>query len=178
MDNLLTWLQQWYQRQCDGEWEHTFGVRIDTLDNPGWRVTIDLTGTELQGRPYGDYHHVAGPDSWVHCEVVDEEFRGYGGPNNLPEILQCFRNWAESEGRPSATSSWLEEVERNLARKAPAAVPAFATFRRLFTNIKGAARGLIRSLPDLARGWLRGCQSPGHWSAVRRPAWGGCRAAR
>lgn len=100
MDNLLTWLQQWYLRHCNGEWEHAFGVKIDTLDNPGWRVTINLTGTELAGRRYGGYHREARPDSWVHCEVVDDEFRGYGGANDLTEILQCFRNWAETEIRP------------------------------------------------------------------------------
>ena len=105
MDGILTWLQQWYLRQCDGDWEHAFGVTIGTLDNPGWYVTVDLTETELEGRPYDGYHREAEPDNWVHCEVVDDKFRGYGGPNNLTEILERFRNWAETEGTPPATSS-------------------------------------------------------------------------
>ncbi len=33
--DLLTWVQRWYLDQCDGEWEHEWGVKIDTLDNPG-----------------------------------------------------------------------------------------------------------------------------------------------
>jgi hypothetical protein len=32
----LTWLQAWYAEQCDGDWEHQFGVSVETLDNPGW----------------------------------------------------------------------------------------------------------------------------------------------
>ncbi|MEV8403368.1 Imm53 family immunity protein [Streptomyces niveus] len=43
----LDWLRNWYAQQCDGEWEHERGVRIATLDNPGWTVSIDLEESEL-----------------------------------------------------------------------------------------------------------------------------------
>jgi hypothetical protein len=46
--NNLRKLQLWYSKQCDGSWEHHYGVSIDTLDNPGWTVVVDLTGTDLQ----------------------------------------------------------------------------------------------------------------------------------
>lgn len=39
-------LQNWYASQCDGEWEEQYGVKIDTLDNPGWNVRIGLDETE------------------------------------------------------------------------------------------------------------------------------------
>jgi hypothetical protein len=32
--DVLGWLEQWYQQQCDDEWEHHYGVTIETLDNP------------------------------------------------------------------------------------------------------------------------------------------------
>ncbi|MFE4959105.1 Imm53 family immunity protein [Streptomyces sp. NPDC056653] len=32
---LLDWLQNRYAQQCDGDWEHEWGVKIATLDNPG-----------------------------------------------------------------------------------------------------------------------------------------------
>ena len=44
----LSALEKWYSGQCKGEWEHGYGVRIDTLDNPGWRVHIALHGTKRQ----------------------------------------------------------------------------------------------------------------------------------
>ncbi len=44
MDSVQ-WLQTWYQAQCDNDWEHQYGVKIDSLDNPGWMVSIDLFGT-------------------------------------------------------------------------------------------------------------------------------------
>ena len=44
---MLEWLQDWYLKQCDGGWEHEYGIKIETLDNPGWKVIIDLAYTEL-----------------------------------------------------------------------------------------------------------------------------------
>ena len=43
-DQILLRLQRWYVSRCDGEWEHGMGVRIETLDNPGWQVVIDSGG--------------------------------------------------------------------------------------------------------------------------------------
>jgi hypothetical protein len=38
--NELRQIQDWYKSQCNGEWEHSCGLSIETLDNPGWRVQI------------------------------------------------------------------------------------------------------------------------------------------
>ncbi len=45
-------LHSWYANQCDGDWEHEFGVRIDTLDNPGWIVSIDVKGTSVEAKVF------------------------------------------------------------------------------------------------------------------------------
>jgi len=47
-DDNLKWLTQWYLAQCNDDWEHLYGVKIDTLDNPGWSLRIELTGTAMQ----------------------------------------------------------------------------------------------------------------------------------
>ena len=44
--------QKWYAANCHGGWEHYFGVVIETLDNPGWLVKIDLEETTLDGKHY------------------------------------------------------------------------------------------------------------------------------
>jgi hypothetical protein len=46
----LAWLQGWYAEQCDGDWEHDESVSIGTLDNPGWRLRVNLAGTAAEGR--------------------------------------------------------------------------------------------------------------------------------
>jgi hypothetical protein len=53
--DAITRLQMWYLGQCDGSWEHQFGVRIETLDNPGWSVTIDLDGTEYANARFPEF---------------------------------------------------------------------------------------------------------------------------
>ena len=45
---MIKELENWYQSNCNEEWEHQFGIRIVTLDNPGWKVEIDLEGTKLE----------------------------------------------------------------------------------------------------------------------------------
>jgi hypothetical protein len=45
-------LHHWYLAQCDGDWEHSNGISIETLDNPGWSVKIDLSDTRLDGIPF------------------------------------------------------------------------------------------------------------------------------
>jgi hypothetical protein len=59
--DLLNHLQEWYASQCNGDWEHTYGISISTLDNPGWSFKVDLTDTYLFGRTF-DEVHVEGTD--------------------------------------------------------------------------------------------------------------------
>ena len=33
-------LEDWYADLCNGDWEHTGGIKIETLDNPGWCITV------------------------------------------------------------------------------------------------------------------------------------------
>jgi hypothetical protein len=96
LDNI-SWLEDWYAAQCDGDWEHGFGVKIDTLDNPGWRVTIDLNGTHYDGVQNRDLLNELSDDpEWIRCDLRDGQFVGHGGPKQLGRILQVFRKWIEN----------------------------------------------------------------------------------
>jgi len=92
--NTLQEFQQWFQSQCDGEWEHGYAVKIESLDNPGWVVTIELTDTELVDRPFTEVQRLEHETDWIHCRVHDHKFEGHGGPFKLDEILQIFLAWA------------------------------------------------------------------------------------
>ncbi len=94
---LIKWLEEWYKSQCDGDWEHLFGVKIDTLDNPGWQITIDLVDTELENKKYVGYEVINNEedDDWIFCCVKDGCFEGAGDPSKLEEILQRFKEWVE-----------------------------------------------------------------------------------
>jgi hypothetical protein len=93
--NDLAWLQEWYRAQCNDEWEHSYGVRIDTLDNPGWSVTIDLKGTQLEHVEMTPVMSDNGPDNWVQIRVENSQFVGYGDSQRLLVILATFREWAQ-----------------------------------------------------------------------------------
>src|SRR5690348_1300611 len=43
---IIEWIQAWYLDQCDGHWEHQYGMVIETLDNPGWSIRVELEGTD------------------------------------------------------------------------------------------------------------------------------------
>jgi hypothetical protein len=93
--DLLTWLQEWYDRQARDGWEHRYGMRISTLDNPGWTVTIDLRQTAAEGKTFEPVNEERGERDWIYCWVEEEQFEGRGGPQNLAEILAVFRTWVE-----------------------------------------------------------------------------------
>jgi len=65
-------------------------VKIDTLDNPGWRVQIDLVGTDTNQDflpPADDYRT---EHDWIACRVEEDTFKAAGGPENLEELLTYF----------------------------------------------------------------------------------------
>jgi hypothetical protein len=98
--DLLEWLQNWYHQHCDGGWEHSYGIRLTSLDNPGWGVTINLEDTNLEFATFDDLIINRSEIDWVDCKVQKKVFRAYGGPNNLKEIIEIFRRWAMSQHGP------------------------------------------------------------------------------
>jgi hypothetical protein len=92
--DLLSFLQNWYSEQCNGDWEHSYGIKIDTLDNPGWSVEIDLEDTDLGSKSFNTIRLNHSDGNWIHCRVEDSVFKGRGGPRNLEDILKVFHDWA------------------------------------------------------------------------------------
>jgi hypothetical protein len=97
MTGELDELQRWYESQCDGDWEHTYGIKIGTLDNPGWLVDIELADTDLEQRSFASIKNLEPERDWILCEVVDGTFRGRGGPTMLTRIVRTFLDWARRE---------------------------------------------------------------------------------
>src|SRR5688572_18249094 len=94
-DNL-NWLMDWYAVHCDGLWEHGYGVTIGTIDNPGWRLEIHLTGTELENVPFEEVRRNYDDDvSWSVCFLRDKAFHAACGARDLDSVLAVFRAWAE-----------------------------------------------------------------------------------
>ena len=89
--DALYLLQRWYVAQCDSEWEHSYGISIETLDNPGWHLRIELTGTALAALGDCDWRKLERSEhDWVHWRVADASFEAACGPTNLSEAIVAF----------------------------------------------------------------------------------------
>jgi len=93
--NRLTQIQDWYAAHCDGDWEHTYGVKIVSLDNPGWWVKIDLIETELEHANFTPKVEQRTESDWLHCKIKDRVFDGAGDASKLEVILGVFLDWAK-----------------------------------------------------------------------------------
>jgi len=95
--DIVGWIEHWYRVHCNGDWEHGQGVKIETLDNPGWWVSIDLEGTDMSDKPFEPVETGRGenPDDWMSCRVQKGVFQGSGGPEKLGAILRVFKEWCD-----------------------------------------------------------------------------------
>jgi hypothetical protein len=93
----LSKLEQWYLNQCNGDWEHAYGVRIDTLDNPGWTVCISLQDTKKQASSQARIAINRSDNDWIQYWVEKQEFQIACGPMNLSESIEIFIHWFDSD---------------------------------------------------------------------------------
>jgi Immunity protein 53 len=82
-------LQDWYKAQCNDDWEHQYGVHINTLDNPGWLVKIDLTDTHLGSVEFDPFEDQYDDEfQWLRCWTQDGQFHAACGPDRLEDALK------------------------------------------------------------------------------------------
>ncbi len=90
----VSFLQQWLREVCNGEWEQTKGVTIESLSSPGWIVTVDLAESPLDGVPMDPVRAERSSSDWIDCRVELNQFIGSGDPSKLSTILHVFQTWA------------------------------------------------------------------------------------
>jgi hypothetical protein len=99
--SALARLMRWYEAQCDGDWEHGYGLRIESMDDPGWSVLIDLAETGVPPEAIAPREERRSEHDWIRCSVQPgcvfsgdqagySKFIGYGGPRNLEELIGYF----------------------------------------------------------------------------------------
>jgi hypothetical protein len=113
MASALDRLQGWYLSQCDSEWEHDNGVVVESLDNPGWQIRVDLAGTRWAGRPFDVQQHDRGEHDWLRCWVDATQWHAAAGPCNLEEAVNVFLEWVGADDSPAprgdAVEDWLRQ---------------------------------------------------------------------
>lgn len=82
-------LQNWYASQCDETWEHSCGIEITNIDNPGWKVRVSGSS----GKQCFKMNVERNGEDWVVVRATGSEFSGYCGPGNLNELLLLVVEW-------------------------------------------------------------------------------------
>ena len=93
--DIFDWLADWYKSCCNGDWEHSYGIEINTLDNPGWSVQINLENTTLEGKAFNKIKIDTSDKDWIFCYVENNRFKGASDLYKLKEIIKIFKIWAE-----------------------------------------------------------------------------------
>ncbi|MDR0779582.1 MAG: immunity 53 family protein [Pseudomonadales bacterium] len=94
MDNI-TKLCAWFSRQCVDGWHEDCGVKIDTLDNPGWSIKIDLKNTNMEHEKFQEVKIDRSDSDWIFARRNGDVFEAFGGVMNLGEMIEKFLIWAE-----------------------------------------------------------------------------------
>ncbi|WP_433925613.1 immunity 53 family protein [Stenotrophomonas nematodicola] len=98
MNTAISLLQKWYARHCDEDWEHSYGIKIDTLDNPGWMLTIDLADTEFSEVSLPRNRIDRSEVDWIQSEISQQRYIACGGVFNLEEMVVGFLIFAGERG--------------------------------------------------------------------------------
>ena len=109
--NALTELQQWYASNCNGEWEHSYGIKIETLDNPGWFLKIELEETNLQNSYFVSTEVEHDENDWYICKVEKNKFEALGDPTKLNKLIEIFLDWAKSQNPEWLTPPSLGDLQ-------------------------------------------------------------------
>jgi hypothetical protein len=94
--SIIKWLEDWYDSNCDGGWEHYYNsVKIYTIDNPGWRVKLNITETMYEDVVFNDIIIDRTDTDWLQCRKRDGNIDCAGGSKNLNEILEIIKKWMD-----------------------------------------------------------------------------------
>lgn len=117
-------ITKWYVKQClqasrrsrtTPIWDPHPIISIITIDNPGWSVGIQLTGTDLEGIAMQKIKIDRGDDDWYFCYISDNEFCGVGDMHKLSIILDHFCQLIQLEDLENAddlSNTCLSQLQR------------------------------------------------------------------
>ncbi|MEI2824022.1 MAG: immunity 53 family protein [Chitinophagaceae bacterium] len=95
-NNNLIWLCEWYKKNCNSDWEHNYGIKIETLDNPGWALTIDIIGSTQENLNNMPWRFIKkNNDDWYGYKIEDGKFEASGDALKLNQLIKLFRDIVE-----------------------------------------------------------------------------------
>lgn len=93
MKEIIERIQDWYKINCNGDWEHHYGYKIETLDNPGWAIKIDLAETALDNLKFEkEYQNPKNDNDWFQMHTENKTLNIYCGSENMKSAFEIFFN--------------------------------------------------------------------------------------
>lgn len=89
---MLKWLEKWYLSNCNGDWEHCFGLIINYTSNQEWYVSIDLDETDAEDLVLEKHEIHNSEDDWMIYQIKNRCFQGAGDSTKIRQILSIFKD--------------------------------------------------------------------------------------
>lgn len=90
MKNLI-WIQNWFESNCDGDWEHEHQIKIITVDNPGWNVIIEFENSTMNIEDSEWILVDNGDADWYGWKVTNGVFEASGDVKKLDFLFSIFK---------------------------------------------------------------------------------------
>ncbi len=91
MKETIERIQDWYKINCNGDWEHSYGFKIETLDNPGWAIKIDIAETALENLEFQrEYQNPKNDSDWFQIRTENKILNIYCGPESMKSTFEIF----------------------------------------------------------------------------------------
>jgi hypothetical protein len=94
----------WYKSHCDGDWEHSFGIDIKSMDNPGFWITIDLAETEcsemsleVTDNGFEQQYSDSPPSIWYKYWIEESKFICYCSTDAFEVVFDDFMKLVDGE---------------------------------------------------------------------------------
>jgi hypothetical protein len=87
--NNLEIINRWFESECNGDWETENQIKIETVSNPGWDITIDVRLTPLIFQLAKKEYNASSSD-WYFYELTDAKFTASGDMSKLDFLLGEF----------------------------------------------------------------------------------------
>lgn len=88
---MIKWLQDWYSSNCDGEWEHENSIKIQSLDNPGWLLEIEICNlsSRVSLKKWNVFE--LSEENWIGYDVENNKFTASGDSTKLEALITIFK---------------------------------------------------------------------------------------
>ena len=92
---ITDWIQNWFKNNCDGDWEKAEVILINTTENPGWEVEIDISNTSIANMNINWILNENGAQDWYGVKIENQKFNATGDSGKLKFLLGLFKEMIE-----------------------------------------------------------------------------------